>query len=70
MTQLQIMRALLQRGCTVTLTRREEGYHIAVEGESEAGTLYTWEAMDPRLDQAINQVAAQMGLLGQQRATP
>ena len=63
MTQLQIMRALLQKGCTITLTRREEGYHIAVAGESEAGTLYTWEAMDPRLDQAINQVATQLGLL-------
>ena len=63
MTQLQIMRALLQKGCTVTLTRRAEGYHIAGEGESEAGTLYTWEAMDSRLDQAINQVATLLGLL-------
>ena len=63
MTQLQIMRALLQRGCTITLSRREDGYHIAVEGESKAGPLYTWEAMDPRLDQAITQIAAQVGLL-------
>ena len=68
MTQLQIMRALLQRGCTVTLTRREEGYHIAVEGESQAGTLCTREAMDRRLDQAINQVATQLGLLDAPRS--
>ena len=33
-------------------------------GESEAGTLYTWAAIDPRLDQAINQVATPWGLLG------
>ena len=63
MTQLQIMRALLQKGYTVTMTRRAEVYHIAVEGESAAGTFYTWEAMDSRLDQAINQVATQVGLL-------
>ena len=63
MTQLQIIRTLLQKDCTITLTRRAEGYHIAVEGESEAGTLYTWEAMDSRLDQAINQMATQWGLL-------
>ena len=63
MTQLQILRALLQRGCTVTMNRLDDGYHIAVEGESEAGTFYTWEAMDPRLDQAITQIAAQLGLL-------
>ena len=63
MTQLQILRALLQRGCTVTFTRRAEGYHIAVEGESEAGTPYTWEAMDPRLDQVITQIAVTFGLL-------
>ena len=47
MTQLQILRALLQQGCTVTMSRRAEGYHIAVEGESKAGTPYTWEAEIP-----------------------
>lgn len=63
MTQLQILRALLQYGATVTLSRQEDGYHVAIEGVTDSGTPYAGEAMDPRLDQAINEIAVKFGLL-------
>ncbi len=66
MTHLQILRAALQAGYSLQLDRLDDGYHIAATGPSQAGTPYVWEAVDGRLDQAINQLAVQLGLLGNQ----
>ena len=56
MTHLQILRALLQAGYSVTLEKQGDGYHVVVTGLDKAGAPGQWETADSRLDQAINQL--------------
>ena len=56
MTHLQILRSLLQAGYSVTLAKLDDGYHVQVSTGGQAGEPAVREIVDPRLDQAINQL--------------
>jgi len=56
MTQLQILRRLLQAGYSVEMHKLDDGYHVVVTGLDQAGAPARWESVDTRLDQAVNRL--------------
>lgn len=53
MTALQILRSTLTDGATLTLSKREDGYHIEVTETDDAGQTLRREVVHPRLEQAL-----------------
>ena len=53
MTALQILRSTLKDGATLTLSRREDGYHIVVTATDGAGRTVRREVVHARLEQAL-----------------
>ena len=53
MTALQILRSTLKDGVTLTLARREDGYHIEVTATDGDGRTVRREVVHPRLEQAL-----------------
>jgi len=53
MTALQILRSTLTDGATLTLSKREDGYHIEVAETDEAGQTLRREVVHARLEQAL-----------------
>ena len=56
MTHLQILRGILQAGYSVEMCKLDDGYHVQVSSNGHDSEPATWEFVDPRLDQAINQL--------------
>ena len=68
MTALQILRSTLTDGATLTLSKREDGYHIEVTETDDAGQTLRREVVHARLEQALFLVVEREKVDGEVRA--
>ena len=68
MTALQILRSTLKDGATLTIARREDGYHIEVTATDGDGHTVRREVVHPRLEQALFLVVEGETAEGRQRS--
>jgi len=53
MTPLQILRTAVADGATLTIARREDGYHVVVTATDGTGRTVRREVVHERLEQAL-----------------